>query len=121
MRFERAPTVAQIRTSLGTIQLPGESIIQQFGDAQEFIIRLPLVAVSSEEIARRVQGALAPTTAWGKFEIRRVEFVGPQVGRELQLQALYLCWPASSGSPSIWLFASICGAGSPPSSPSATT
>src|SRR4029450_10179600 len=26
----------------------------------------------------------------GKFEIRRVEFVGPQVGRELQLQALYL-------------------------------
>jgi preprotein translocase subunit SecF len=90
VRFERAPTVAQIRTSLGTIQLPGESIIQQFGDAQEFIIRLPLVAVSSEEIARRVQGALGANDSLGKFEIRRVEFVGPQVGRELQLQALYL-------------------------------
>jgi len=89
VRFERPPTVAQIRTSLGTIQL-GESIIQQFGDAQEFIIRLPLVAAGSEEIARRVQGALGANDSLGKFEIRRVEFVGPQVGRELQLQALYL-------------------------------
>jgi preprotein translocase subunit SecF len=89
VRFERAPTIAQIRTNLGTIQL-GESIIQQFGDAQEFIIRLPLTAVGSEEIARRVQGALSANDSLGKFEIRRVEFVGPQVGRELQLQALYL-------------------------------
>ena len=89
VRFERAPTIAQIRTNLGTIQL-GESIIQQFGDAQEFIIRLPLAAVGSEEIARRVQGALSANDSLGKFEIRRVEFVGPQVGRELQLQALYL-------------------------------
>ena len=89
VRFERAPTIAQIRTSLGTIQL-GESIIQQFGDVQEFIIRLPLAAVGSEEIARRVQGALGANDSLGKFEIRRVEFVGPQVGRELQLQALYL-------------------------------
>jgi preprotein translocase subunit SecF len=89
VRFERPPSIAQIRTSLGTIHL-GESIIQQFGDAQEFIIRLPLVAVGSEEIARRVQGALGANDSLGKFEIRRVEFVGPQVGRELQLQALYL-------------------------------
>jgi preprotein translocase subunit SecF len=89
VRFERPPTVAQIRTSLGTIQL-GESIIQQFGAAQEFIIRLPLEAVGSEEIARRVQRALGANDRLGKFEIRRVEFVGPQVGRELQLQALYL-------------------------------
>jgi preprotein translocase subunit SecF len=89
VRFERAPTIAQIRTNLGTIQL-GESIIQEFGDAQEFIIRLPLAAVGSEEIGRRVQGALGANDSLGKFEIRRVEFVGPQVGRELQLQALYL-------------------------------
>ena len=120
VRFERAPTIAQIRTNLGTIQL-GESIIQQFGDAQEFIIRLPLAAVGSEEIARRVQGALGANDSLGKFEIRRVEFVGPQVGRELQLQALYLVLAGL-----IWIaiylaFASICGAASPPSSRSCTT
>jgi len=90
VRFEQVPTVAKIRASLATIQL-GESIIQEFGDNREYIIRLPLVeAVGSEEISRRVQGALRAEALLGKFEIRRVEFVGPQVGRELQLQAVYL-------------------------------
>jgi preprotein translocase subunit SecF len=89
VRFEQPPTIAKIRASLGTIHL-GESIIQQFGDANEFIIRLPLVEVGSEEISKRVQGALSGDPSLGKFEIRRVEFVGPQVGRELQLQAVYL-------------------------------
>ena len=89
VRFDGMPAVAQIRASLGTIQL-GESVIQQFGDAHEFVIRLPLVAVPSEEVARRVRGALESDPALGKFEIRRVEFVGPQVGRDLQLQAVYL-------------------------------
>ena len=89
VRFEQPPSIARIRASLATIQL-GESIIQQFGDANEFIIRLPLVSVGSEEISKRVQGALNADPSLGKFEIRRVEFVGPQVGRELQLQAVYL-------------------------------
>jgi preprotein translocase SecF subunit len=90
VRFEQAPTIAKIRASLARIQL-GESIIQEFGDNREYIIRLPLVeAVGSEEISRRVQAALSAEPSLGKFEIRRVEFVGPQVGRELQLQAVYL-------------------------------
>ncbi len=90
VRFEQVPTVAKIRASLATIQL-GESIIQEFGDNREYIIRLPLVeTVGSEEISRRVQGALGAEPSLGTFEIRRVEFVGPQVGRELQLQAVYL-------------------------------
>ncbi|HEY7541140.1 MAG TPA: protein translocase subunit SecF [Methylomirabilota bacterium] len=89
VRFEQPPSVARIRASLSTIHL-GESIIQQFGDANEFIIRLPLTEAGSEEISKRVQGALSAESSLGKFEIRRVEFVGPQVGRELQLQAVYL-------------------------------
>jgi preprotein translocase subunit SecF len=88
-RFDGTPSVAQIRSSLATIQL-GESVIQQYGDAHEFVIRLPLVAIASDEVARRVQGALGSDAALGRFEIRRVEFVGPQVGRDLQLQAVYL-------------------------------
>ena len=88
VRFEKAPSVGQIRSSLSTIEL-GESVIQEFGDAREFIIRLPLIQVGSEAVAKRVQGALGADAALGGFEIRRVEFVGPQVGRDLQLQAIY--------------------------------
>ena len=87
VRFEKPPSVATIRAGLSRIKL-GESIIQQFGDPQEYIIRMPLTATSSEELARRVEGALKKEPALGNFEIRRVEFVGPQVGKELQWQAV---------------------------------
>ncbi|HYS17932.1 MAG TPA: protein translocase subunit SecF [Candidatus Binatia bacterium] len=87
IRFAEPPTIAKIRASLATIRL-GDSIIQQFGDVREFIIRMPLTATSSEEVSRRIESALAGGGV-GKFEIRRVEFVGPQVGRDLQLQAVY--------------------------------
>jgi preprotein translocase subunit SecF len=86
-RFEQPPTVAAIRAGLGRIKL-GESIIQQFGDPREYIIRVPLTSVTSQELGKQVERALGQETSLGKFEIRRVEFVGPQVGKELQWQAV---------------------------------
>jgi preprotein translocase SecF subunit len=88
VRFEQKPDVGKIRSALSKIQL-GESIIQEFGDTREYIIRLPLTSTSSQEVAKKIQEALAGDPALGKNEIRRVEFVGPQVGKELQLQAIY--------------------------------
>ena len=88
VRFERAVPVERIRTSLERIQM-GESVIQEFGDPREFILRLPLAETSAEAVTRRVQEALGADAALGRAEIRRVEFVGPQVGRDLQIQALY--------------------------------
>jgi preprotein translocase subunit SecF len=87
VRFQRPPTVAQIRAGLSRIQL-GESVIQEFGDPLEYIVRMPLTASSSEALIRQVTGALEQETSLGAFEIRRVEFVGPQVGKELQWQAI---------------------------------
>jgi preprotein translocase subunit SecF len=87
VRFAEVPSIERVRTALGRIGL-SESVIQEFGDAREFIIRLPLTGVTSEDVTRRVQEALG-AGGLGQFEIRRVEFVGPQVGRDLQLQALY--------------------------------
>lgn len=89
VRFEKAPTVAAIRAGLNRINL-GESIIQEFGDTQEFIIRLPLAGgTDSQQTAKRIEAALGQEPSLGKFEVRRVEFVGPQVGKELQWQAVY--------------------------------
>jgi preprotein translocase SecF subunit len=88
VRFEKPPAIDRLRNMLAEIKL-GESVIQEFGDPREFIFRLPLVETSAEAVTRRVQEALGKDGALGKFEIRRVEFVGPQVGRDLQLQALY--------------------------------
>jgi preprotein translocase subunit SecF len=89
VRFEQPVKVATIRASLGKIGL-AESVIQQFGDPREFILRMPPVTGERpEDVGRRVQATMATDPALGKFDIRRVEFVGPQVGRDLQLQAIY--------------------------------
>jgi preprotein translocase SecF subunit len=86
VRFEQSVSVERIRAGLGGIG-EGESVIQEFGDPREFIIRMPLAA-GSEEVTKRVETALGGA-GLGPFEIRRVEFVGPQVGEDLQRQAVY--------------------------------
>jgi preprotein translocase subunit SecF len=88
VRFEQRPDIGKIRSALGKIGV-GESIIQEFGDPREYIIRLPLTSTSSEELAKKIEQALKGDPSLGTSEIRRVEFVGPQVGKELQLQAVY--------------------------------
>jgi len=96
VRFEQAVGIDRIRASLAKIGF-GDSVIQQFGDPREFILRMSLSAEKPEEIGRQVQAALSGGAALGKFEIRRVEFVGPQVGRDLQLQALYAVLASLAG------------------------
>ena len=88
VRFEQPPDIGKIRGALGKAGI-GETIIQEFGDPREYIVRLPLTAAASQDVAKRIEQALAADTSLGKSEIRRVEFVGPQVGKELQLQAVY--------------------------------
>jgi preprotein translocase SecF subunit len=88
VRFDEKPDIGKIRAALAKIQL-GESIIQEFGDTREYIIRASLTSTSSQEVAKKIQEVLASEASLGKSEIRRVEFVGPQVGKELQLQAVY--------------------------------
>ena len=102
-RFEKPVAVDRIRAALEQIKL-GESVIQEFGDPREFIFRLPLAEVPAEEVTRRVQEALARDSALGKVEIRRVEFVGPQVGRDLQLQAI---WAVLYGMAGILIYVAI--------------
>lgn len=88
VRFDQRPDIGKIRSALGKAGI-GEAIIQEFGDPREYIIRLPLSVAASQEVAKKIERALAADASLGKTEIRRVEFVGPQVGKELQLQAIY--------------------------------
>jgi preprotein translocase subunit SecF len=95
VRYDKAVTVAQVRRGLDELKLGG-AIIQQFGDAQEYLIRLQGAEQKTHEISSKIQGALG-TAAGSQVEIRRMEFVGPQVGRDLQLQALYAVLAGMAG------------------------
>jgi preprotein translocase subunit SecF len=56
--------------------------VQNFGSSRDVLIRLPLTQnQNSSDVARSVMEALSG--AGGSPKLQRVEFVGPQVGREL--------------------------------------
>jgi preprotein translocase subunit SecF len=96
VRYEKPVAVADVRRGLEQMGLGG-AIIQQFGDPQEYLIRLPQEAgMNAERVGPQVQQALAKASGM-QVEMRRVEFVGPQVGRDLQIQALYAVLAGMAG------------------------
>ena len=61
----------------------GDASVQQFGTAKDVLIRLAkLEEQSSSTLSNEVFGILSKAVD-GQVELRRVEFVGPQVGDEL--------------------------------------
>ena len=94
VRFERPVRVDQIRSALDRIKL-GNAVIQRYGDPQEYLIRTQLTGEPLEQLTRRTRETLAASV--GALEVRRVESVGPQVGRDLQLQALYAVLAGMAG------------------------
>ena len=73
--------LALVREALATAQFD-DVIVQHFGTAKDVLIRLPASeSVKASEISNQVLRALENT---GELSMRRVEFVGPQVGDELR-------------------------------------
>jgi preprotein translocase subunit SecF len=73
--------LTQIRQAL-TDSGYGDAVVQHFGKATEVLIRIaPREGVSSAELSDKVLAALREDNA--TVAMRRVEFVGPQVGEEL--------------------------------------
>jgi preprotein translocase subunit SecF len=75
-----------IRATLGGLGFQDASV-QNFGTSRDVLIRLPIKAgLSSAQLSEQVIKKLDTTDASAK--VRRVEFVGPQVGDELVDQGL---------------------------------
>jgi preprotein translocase subunit SecF len=71
----------RVRGAIDKLNL-GEFSVQSFGSSDTALIRLPLKeGVSSAQLSERVMGALKADDSTASQ--RRVEFVGPQVGKEL--------------------------------------
>jgi preprotein translocase subunit SecF len=60
----------------------GDASVQQFGTAKDVLIRLAKSDQPSSTLSNEVFGMLSKAVD-GQVELRRVEFVGPQVGDEL--------------------------------------
>ena len=80
VNYKDAANVEAIRDALDKAGLKGE--VQNFGSSHDVLIRLPVEkGQSTSDLSQKVTGLLKVKDATA--EVRRVEFVGPQVGEEL--------------------------------------
>jgi preprotein translocase subunit SecF len=89
VKFLEPVNIKDIKSGLAAIDM-GASTVQLFGDQQEneYLIRTDRSAATSQGFSLKVQDALKSSV--GKnAEIRRVEMVGPQVGKDLREKALF--------------------------------
>lgn len=89
VKFEDPVSLKDIKSGLKTINL-GKSSVQGFGDQSdnEYLIRTDMSVMTSQGFSSKVQKTLESATGTG-VTIRRVEMVGPQVGKDLREKALF--------------------------------
>jgi preprotein translocase subunit SecF len=81
VNYGHAVDFSRVRGAVDSLKL-GEFSVQSFGASDTALIRLPLKeGLSSAQLSDRVMGALKADDATASQQ--RVEFVGPQVGKEL--------------------------------------
>ncbi|MBF0107802.1 MAG: protein translocase subunit SecF [Magnetococcales bacterium] len=88
VRFVQPPQLHEIRATMTRLGL-GDVVIQEFGAREEIIIRVEKQSDDggkSSQLAEQIVKSLEPLAGQGNVELRRVEFVGPQVGSELAEQ-----------------------------------
>ena len=100
IKFHQSVTVGQVRGALDP--LPGEKVVQNYGQASanEILVRLP--ELITEEGASLERGATQILDAigagdLGSFEIISTEIVGPVIGEALQRKGIYATLAALFG------------------------
>ncbi|MEC5387178.1 protein translocase subunit SecF [Uliginosibacterium sp. H3] len=80
--YSQAPNLDTIRHALDKAGYT-DSLVQNFGSSLDVMIRVPNRAnENSGKVSEKVMSTISEATG-SKPELRRVEFVGPQVGKEL--------------------------------------
>jgi preprotein translocase subunit SecF len=89
IRFESPAGIEAIKSGLSAIGL-GSSSVQSFGDqkGREYLIRADRMVGTTEGFSTEIVNALTSSTGI-KPEIRRIEMVGAQVGKDLREKALF--------------------------------
>jgi preprotein translocase subunit SecF len=87
VNFSRATDVDAVRTQLKTAGF-NDPQVQNFGSARDIAIRLPPDAKqSATEVRARLEGALKAADPGA--QVVQLDVVGPQVGSELRVSAMY--------------------------------
>ena len=81
LAYDHSAEIQKVRSALETAGYVDTSV-QNFGSSRDVLIRMPVTqGQSSAELSKKVMDTLSADDK--SVQLRRVEFVGPQVGREL--------------------------------------
>ncbi len=87
VKFTESTDAAKIKDSLASLDL-GSVVVQSFGDdPNEFLIRVPATD-KDKNLSGKISGNLNMVYGEGMVDIRRMEMVGPQVGKDLRQKGL---------------------------------
>ncbi len=89
VRYPSAPEIADVRANLAAAGM-ADVIVQNFGAATDIVVRVPPPEDGEENtdaLSNRVAEALSQGLE-GDLQVRRADFVGPQVGDELTNQGI---------------------------------
>ncbi|GGO67050.1 protein translocase subunit SecF [Bowmanella pacifica] len=82
--YQQPAKLEQVRKQLNEVGF-GDAVVQHFGSSEDVLIRLaPREGVKSDTLGDQVMTALRASGE--QVDMRRIEFVGPQVGEELTEQ-----------------------------------
>ena len=88
VRFREAQPISSVRDAVTKLNV-GDTVVQEFGDPREVLIRVEKSDVHMKGLSGRIKNSLAKSFGGrGAFEVRRVETVGPTVGADLRRKAL---------------------------------
>jgi preprotein translocase subunit SecF len=81
VHYAQPADLVKVREQLAQVKLP-DALVQNFGSSHDVLIQIPLKQnVAGAKLSEQVMAALHNQDA--SVEMRRVEFVGPQVGKDL--------------------------------------
>ena len=85
LKFQENVTIPDVRQAFEKMDLGG-SVIQDFGQpgANEYLVRLDKTSVEIGVLGEQIRKVLNEQFGPDKFEVRRIESVGPKIGQDLR-------------------------------------
>ncbi|MFO7766354.1 MAG: protein translocase subunit SecF [Pelovirga sp.] len=97
VQFEQQTDAREITAALTDLEL-GTPVVQRFGEEMnEFLIRVERTTGELQGVSSDITATLEQTYGAGQVEVRRVEMVGPQVGKDLRNKGMLAIFYAMLG------------------------
>jgi preprotein translocase subunit SecF len=97
VKFSIDADAGKIKDALSSLDL-GSVVVQHFGDdPNEYLIRVQESSEDNKGLGQQISNSLERAFGDGNADLRRVEMVGPQVGKDLRQKGLLAIFYAMIG------------------------